>query len=456
MRGTAFASARQNYFGRLKYNYSNRYLAEFQFRYDGSQNFAPGKRFGFFPSVSVGWVLSEENFIKNNLTFFDNLKLRASYGVLGNDKMFVPGTDIPVQYQFLTTYQFDQGYTLGTPVGLVSGIAASGVPNPNATWEKLKSSNIALDGSLFKNALTFTVDLFSQRRSNILAKRNASVPSYTGVNLPYENIGEVSNKGIEITLAHTNRVGDVRYTVGGNFTYVRNKVLFVDEVPGLEAYQRAEGYPIGSYALWKSLGVFQNQQEIDGYPHVSGTVPGDIKLADVNADGKIDEKDRIRIDQTPVPQIVYGINASAQWKAFDLTVLFQGQGRAKTYVLLESGSTGNFFANEVEKRWRPDRPSNDFPRVADKMYTSLSGNAYPNTFWLRNVSFLRLKNVELGYNVPSAVIQKLRLGSLRVYANGFNLLTFDKYKNIDPEGDSQTGVFYPQQKTFNLGVNVGF
>ena len=451
-----FQSTRQNYFGRLNYSFASKYLLEAQFRYDGSFNFAPERRWGFFPSVSAGWRISEEEWFKNSLPSVNNLKLRASYGLLGNDRMRAGNTD--VQYQFLTTYGFDNGYTFGDPVGLVKGIRPDGLPNPSATWEVLKSTNVALEGSLFNRHLDFVVDVFWQQRSNILGKRNASVPSYTGVQLPFENLGKVNNNGVEIQLTHNNNIGGVQYSVGGNFTYVRNRVVYIDEVPGLPDYQRAEGYPIGSFALYQANGIFKSLEEISNYPHVSGTVPGDIRLVDTNGDKVINNKDQVRIDKTNVPRIIYGINLGASYRNFDMTMLWQGQAQAAQYVLLESGSTGNFFASDVADRWSPQNPTGNWPRVADKMYTSLSGNAYPNTFWLRNTDFIRLKNVEIGYNLPATLVSKAKLGGVRVYANGFNILTLTNSanKNIDPEGDQQTATFYPQQRTLNLGVNVRF
>ena len=452
-----FQSARQNYFGRVNYSFASKYLLEAQFRYDGSFNFAPDKRWGFFPSISAGWRISEEDWFKNNVPLVNNLKLRGSYGLLGNDRMRANNTDI--QYQFLTTYGFDAGYTLGDPVGLVKGIRPDGVPNPNATWEVLKSTNVALEGSVFNRHLDFVVDVFWQQRSNILAKRNASVPSYTGVQLPFENIGKVNNNGVEVQLTYNNALkSGIKYSVGGNFTYVRNKVVYIDEVPGLADYQRSEGHPIGSAALYQSGGIFKSLEEINAYPHVSGVVPGDIKLLDVNGDKVIDEKDQVRIDKTNVPRIIYGINLATSYRNFDLSMLWQGQAQSVQYVLLESGSTGNFFASDVADRWSLQNPNGNWPRVADKMYTSLSGNAYPNTFWLRNTDFIRLKNVEIGYNLPSVLVNKVKLGGVRFYANGFNMLTITSAasQNIDPEGDQQTATFYPQQRTLNLGVNVRF
>lgn len=454
--GSGFESARQNYFGRVGYGYGQKYLAEVQFRYDGSFNFAKDKRFGFFPAVSVGWRLSEENFFKEIAPVFNNLKLRASYGLMGNDRLEDPDKN-PIQFQFLTTYGFqDAGYTLGATPGLVKGVFASATPNPNATWEVLKSSNIGLDGSMWKGKVTFELNYFIQNRSNILAKRSLSVPSYTGLVLPFENIGKVSNRGFEMQAAYNNNAGDFVYSFGGNFSFAKNNVEFLDEAPGLEPWQTVTNKPINSPLLWQADGIFQNQAQIDAYPHVAGTQPGDIKLIDYNGDGKIDEKDQFRFPANSTPQILYGITGSASWKSFDVSVLFQGQARATQFVLLESGSTGNFFANDVAKRWSPTNTTGTWPRVADKMYTSLSGNAYPNSFWLRDVWFFRLKNVELGYTLPNALLQKVKMAGARIYFNGFNLFTIDKNKNIDPEGDNNSGIFYPQQRTFNIGVNVKF
>lgn len=450
--GRPFASARQNYFGRVQYNYNDRYLAEFQARYDGSQNFAQDRRFGFFPAFLVGWRISDESWFKSSATSFVNsLKFRASYGLLGNDR-------IP-QYQYLAAYGFDPGYIFGDSPVRQPGLTASGEPNPNVTWEKARTTNIALDASLFDGKLSVTFDYFHTLRNDILIRRNVSVPDYTGLVLPNENLGRLTNHGVDFQITHNNTYGPINVSVGTNFTFARNNVKFLDEISGLPDYQQQTGRSISdpTYGglLYNNLGIFHAQTEVDAYPHVLGAGPGDIKLEDVNGDGTIDANDRIRPRYDNIPEIVYGVPINLTWRGLDLNILVQGQAHVAQYLLLESGSTGNFFAQDAANRWRPDNPNGTFPRVASEMLNSVNG-VYQNTYWLKNAAFTRLKNVQMGYNLPKTLLDKAKIQSLRVYISGFNLLTFDKLKTIDPEGGSAQGWFYPQQKLYNIGLSARF
>ncbi|UHG94368.1 SusC/RagA family TonB-linked outer membrane protein [Spirosoma oryzicola] len=450
--GQPFYSARQNYFGRLQYNYNDRYLVEVQGRYDGSQNFAQARRFGFFPALLLGWRISDEPWFKTPTTAFVNsLKFRASYGLLGNDRI--------AQYQYLAAYRFDAGYILGDTPIRQPGLTAGSEPNTNVTWEKARTANVALDATLFEGKLSVTFDYFHTSRNDILIRRNVSVPDYTGLVLPNENLGRLTNQGFDFQITHNNTYGPINLSVGTNFTFARNRVQFLDEVAGLPDYQQQTGQSISdpSYGglLYQSLGIFRNQAEVDAYPHVLGAGPGDIKLEDRNGDGTIDANDRIRPRYSNVPEIVYGVPINLSWRGLDLAILVQGQAHVAQYLLLESGSTGNFFAQDAANRWRPDNPDGTFPRVASEMLNSVNG-AYQNTYWLKNAAFTRLKNVQLGYNLPKTLLTKAKIQSLRVYLSGFNLLTIDQLKTIDPEGGSAQGWFYPQQKVYNLGLSARF
>lgn len=450
--GQPFASARQNYFGRVQYNFHDRYLAEFQGRYDGSQNFAQARRFGFFPALLVGWRISDESWFKSQSTrFINSLKFRASYGLLGNDRI--------AQYQYLAAYNFDPGYIFGDTPVRQPGLTASTEPNPNVTWEKARTTNIALDAILFEGKLNITFDYFHTLRNDILIRRNVSVPDYTGLVLPNENLGSLTNRGFDFQITHNNTYGPINLSVGTNFTLARNRVRFLDEVSGLPDYQQQTGQSISDPGygglLYRNLGIFHTQTEVDAYPHVQGAAPGDIKLEDVDHNGVIDANDRIRSRYNNVPEIVYGFPINLSWRGLDLTVLVQGQAHVSQYLLLESGSTGNFFAQDAANRWRPDNPNGTFPRVSSEMLNSVNG-AYQNTYWLKNAAFTRLKNLQLGYNLPKTLLDKAKIQSLRIYLSGFNLLTFDKLKTIDPEGGSAQGWFYPQQKLYNLGLSARF
>jgi TonB-linked SusC/RagA family outer membrane protein len=446
--GSSFRNARQNIFGRVNYSYKEKYLAEFQLRYDGSSIFPAGNRFGLFPGISLGWRLSEESAIKR-LSFIDNLKLRLSYGQLGNDKV--------TANQYLDQFGLQSGlFATGDPAGNVAGIGFNRLANPNITWEVAKKYNIGLDGTLFRN-FSFVVNLFKEKRSNILTKRNASIPVLTGISsdqIPDENIGSVENKGFEIELSYAGKIGDFSINLGGNITYAKNKVLFLDEAPNTLSYQRVTGLPIGSFLLYQATGIFKTQAEIDSYPHLPGTLPGDLKYADYNKDGVITASDRVRTDLTAVPQIVYGFNAGLGWKQFDLSLLFAGQAQARQYLLPDAGTIGNFPDSWADNRWSPTNTSGTYPRVTDRSSTTYG--SYQNTFWLRNTSFFRLKNLQVGYNLPKDVLSKIKLSAVRIYASGFNLLTFTSLKDYDPEGNDGNGYFYPQQKIYNLGINVTF
>jgi TonB-linked SusC/RagA family outer membrane protein len=446
--GSSFRTARQNFFGRVNYSFKGKYLAEFQLRYDGSSIFPEGNRFGFFPGISAGWRLSEEPFIKK-LGFVDNLKLRASYGQLGNDKV--------TTYQYLDQFGLQSGlFATGDPAGNVTGIGFNKLANPNITWEVAKKYNIGLDGTLFKN-FSFVLNFFKEDRSNILAKRSSSIPVLSGISsdqIPDENIGSVENKGVEIELNYSGKINDFGINIGGNFTFAKNKIIYLDEAPNTISYQKYTGMPIGSDLFYQASGIFRSQSEIDNYPHLPGTVPGDLKYLDYNGDGIINASDRVRSDLTAVPQIVYGITAGVTWKDLDLTVLFSGQARSQQYLLPDAGTIGNFPSSWADNRWSPTNPDGTYPRVTDRSSTTYE--SYRNTFWLRNTAFLRLKNIQLGYSLPKNFVSKINLAGVRVYTSGFNLLTFTSLKDYDPEGADANGYFYPQQKIYNIGINVTF
>jgi TonB-linked SusC/RagA family outer membrane protein len=445
--GSSYRTARQNYFGRVNYDYKEKYLAEFQLRDDGSTVFPPGKRFGLFPGVSVGWRISSESWLKDSKVI-NSLKLRASYGKLGNDRV--------AAYQYLDNFAYQQSLATGVPPVSTTGISYNKIGNPNITWEVAKKYNIGLDATVW-NDFAVTLNWFKEKRSNILAQRSASIPGVSGITsdqIPDENIGSIQNQGFEVEINYTKKLNDFSFNIGGNFTYNKNKVLFLDEAPNTLPYQKYTDLPLGSDLFYQAAGVFKTQAEIDAYPHLPGTIPGDLKYLDYNKDGQITASDRVRSDKSNVPQIVYGLTAGAAYKNFDLSILFSGQAKVVQYLLPDAGTIANFPSSWADNRWSPTNTDGTYPRADDRSGT-FYGN-YRSTFWLRNTSFLRLKNVQLGYNLPKSLVSKIKLGGVRVYASGFNLLTFTSLKDYDPEGNNETGYFYPQQKIYNLGVNVTF
>ena len=445
--GNSLQTTRQNYFGRINYDYAGKYLLEFQLRRDGSSIFGPGHRFGTFPGVSAGWRLSQENFMKDQ-DWLNELKLRASYGRLGNDKVS--------PYQYLDNFSYSSGiFATGASQNQL-GINYNLLANPNITWEVSNKYNIGIDGTILKH-WTFEFNLFQDKRANILLPLNASIPGVTGIassQIPAENIGKARNRGFDASLNYQKRLDKWSFNIGGNFSYARSKVISEDEAPNTIAYQKGTGQPIGSQLLYQAIGIYKTWDQVNATPHIDGTQPGDLIYKDVNHDGQITYADEVRAGKSSIPWIVYGITAGVSWNNIDLSVLFAGQADAVQYLLPDAGTVGNFPSSWADNRWSPSNPNGAYPRADDRSGTYYSN--YRSTFWLRNTSFLRLKNAELGYTFSPDLLRRAGIRGLRVYANGFNLLTFTHLKDYDPEGNNETGYFYPQQKIYNLGLNVTF
>lgn len=450
--GSASNSASQSIFGRVNYDYAGKYLVEATFRYDGSTFFPKDNRFGFFPGISAGWRISEENFMKQ-FTFLNNLKIRGSYGEMGNDK-------VVTDYQYLKMYESKSDYNYVIGGKDVNGIRPSNIPNPNITWETARTWNIGFEATLWNGLLGVEFDYFKTKRSDMLSKRNAVIPDYTGLQLPEENFGKMQNQGFEVVVSHSNQTNKVKYSLSANMAFARNKVLFTDEAPAAEPYQMATGRPYGSGLYYKYLGVFQTQEQLDSYPAMAGYGLGDFMYEDVNKDGVIDSKDRIRIDSNAMPEIVYGFNATISYKGFDLSVLFQGQANAArsmsgfNNVELNYG-WGNFYQFVAEDRWSLDNPTGTKPRANNILFR----NNEANTLWYTKLGFLRLKNLELGYTLPKSISEKVGASNIRILASGYNLfLLFDDMKKwgLDPEYGADWGGGYSLQRTYNFGINVTF
>ena len=444
--GSATASAYNNYFGRLNYDFKSKYLLEFVFRYDGSQIFPSEKRYGFFPGFSAGWRMSEENFIKNNLPFVNQLKLRFSHGQLGNDRVG--------QYQYLQSYSFGNNYVFGG--NDAAAIYPNTMPNANITWEVSKKTDFGLEASLWNNLLGMEFTLWKENRSNILAQRNLSIPGILGFSaLPSENIGKVDNHGFELVLRHKKTINDkLSYNIDGNVSYARSKIVYMDETPQAEPYQNRTGLPVGATLYYKADGIYHTQAELDAYPHVNGTKVGDVKILDLNNDKVIDSKDQSRFDKTATPEIVFGLNLGLQFENFDLTMFFQGQTNAYNYdgafTALGTSAFDNAIVQRAQNRWTVDNPNGTMPR-SDAFQP---GNT---TFFLYDATFVRLKNLELGYSLPKNIVSKIKMDNIRLYVNAFNLLTWAKeIKWSDPEQGSDGSMYYPQQRVINLGINVKF
>lgn len=448
--GSFSKTARLNYFGRVLYDYDNKYMLQFQFRYDGSQNFPPGNRYGFFPGVSAGWTISKEDFM-SNIDWLNNLKLRASWGQMGNDAV--------AAYQYMILYGLTSGSVFNG--ALASGLSQKNTPNPNITWEVANSYDVGLESSFFGGQLNFEFDWFKSRRTNILTKRNASVPAFTGLSLPDENIGIAENKGIEFMIGHQKAINkDLSYSISGNFTYAKSEVVFSDEVPMAEEYQKSEGHPIGSSLRYKAIGIYSEADIND--PNVAkrpGTMAGDIKIWDANGDGEINSLDQIRQDLTDIPQIVYGLNLGLTWKQFDIQLMFQGQAKVintinDVWVDPSSGGAGNLMTWWTEDMWTPENPDGTKPRLGTP--NKIGGTTFTNI----NAAFFKLKNAEIGYTLPTSIREKIGVANARIYLSGTNLFSIDHMRGmgIDPEatGGGYGGWALNPQRLINIGVNVSF
>ncbi|EAZ82113.1 SusC/RagA family TonB-linked outer membrane protein [Algoriphagus machipongonensis] len=447
--GGAFNRARLNYFGRVAYNYKEKYLAEFLWRYDGSYIFPEDTRFGFFPGVMLGWVVSDEGFWKNSLgSTFDFFKIRGSWGQLGNDQIG--------EYQFLSTYGFSS-YIIGG--AQTKTLYETRIPNRDITWEIANNSNLGFEGQFLQGKIFFEFDLFYNKRTNILWQRNASVPQTTGLSLPAENIGEVENKGFDLNLGVRGGKGEFQYSISANGGYAKNQILFWDESPGAPEWQQSTGSPMNTFLVYQYDGVFPDQQSIDAetldYTAITNNLrPGDMKYKDYDGDGAITPDDRVRMDENNIPTFQGGVNISANWKGFDLAILFQGATGARQYVSAgESGNIGNYFLDIYENRWTIDNPSSTHPRIANRNDQYYSGG---NTYWFRETDYIRLKNLEIGYNLPATITEKVGIRNARIYVNGLNLLTWDKLGVMDPESSNSTGQYYPQARVINTGLSVSF
>jgi TonB-dependent starch-binding outer membrane protein SusC len=414
---------------------------DFNFRYDGSPNFPEGKRFGFFPAFGLGWRISQEDFVSKNFKFIDELKIKGTYGEVGNDQ--VPA------FQYLSLYTFTGGYNFGQTLTPSQGLIAGVSPNPNITWEVAKISNIALEGSFWKGLLGFAVEVFKQKRTNILASRGLAVPAFAAISLPNENFGVVENKGFEVQLTTMKAFGDFSYRFAANMMYARNKVIDIAESPNVPEWQKQTGRILGAIKVYKALGIFRTQADFDASPKPVGALLGDIKYEDVNKDGLINASDMVLVNKSNTPEIPFGSQLSMNYKNFSLFANFAGQTHAWTFFTITGRVNSNSLEDVIVNRWRPGSMDSKYPRL-------LTTGQMTSDFWLKDASFIRLKTLEIGYDFPKRLLSKINVNSLRLYANGNNLFTIDKLKWFDPEGISTFGDFYPQSKVYNIGFNLSF
>ncbi|MGN7722011.1 TonB-dependent receptor [Chitinophaga sp. 22620] len=455
--GSSIPNAYQSLLFRGTYNYNQKYLLELSASYQGSENFPKESRFGFFPSISGGWVLSEEPFIKDNAPYIRFLKLRASYGEVGNDRS---GGD---RFLWFTSWGGADPYYFGSNANQANGWGQGAIGNPGVTWERGKQIDLGLDLQMWNGKLDVTLDLFSQKRRKILISRS-TLSDVFGQSIKAQNIGAVDNKGIEFEISHRNTIGKFRYQIKPNFTYAKNVIVYSDEVTRSFPWMRRTGHPIGTKFGLIADGFFRDAEDVANSPfqNFSAYGPGDIKykkLTGKEYDYIQASFDETRIGYARTPEIMYGATLAAGYGNWDLSVLFQGAAHAD--VLLNNEAVYEFFQSGKVKpfhlgRWTPETAATaTYPRL----HSNTHGNNHrASSFWIRSADYLRLKNAEVGYSLPKRWIDPLSLSYFRIYFNGMNLFTWDKLDDyqVDPEIGDGNGAMYPIQRIWNFGIDVKF
>ena len=448
--GSASESGRESYVGRFSYNYDQKYLLESSFRFDGSQRFAPGKRWGFFPSVSMGWRISKESFFQP-INWINDLKIRASAGLLGNDA--------------IASWQWYQAFNIANPGAVLgsatTGIAPGAIANPDLTWEKSVTCNIGADARLF-DAFTLSLDAFKRHTYDIFGSRQLTAPATFGATLPKMNYGVMDSHGFEIELGYENKIGNnLKYYARGNFAYAVNKIIKWDEVANIKPYKSIIGQPNDLIWGYHSKGIIRTQEQLDALPadyRIWGQVPtlGMLDLQDYRSlltdepDNKVDANDDMILAKHSTPPFTYGFSLGTSWKGISLDIVFQGL--AGYYTIIDTRSAQ---ITPIEKafsfwndHWTPENPNASMPRPRND-----NGAIQASDFWLRNNSFLRCKNLTLSYDLPKKLINKINLEKVRVYFIGTNLfLLEDHIKWKDPEASSLKS--YPLMKNLSLGINI--
>ena len=443
--------------GRFTYSFANRYFGEFNFGYNGSENFAPDKRYGFFPSFGLGWVISNEPFFEGATDIIQYLKLRGTWGQVGNSQI----SGRRFAYLATVTDNGSTSYNFGKNMDQNYGTTAINEYAVDVSWEVADKTNIGLDMRLLNNKLSLQVDLFKESREGIYLRRK-SIPSYFGmINNPYGNIGKVENKGIEVALNYANTWGDWSFSVMGNYSFNRNKVL-EDDSTAAYPWQSTIGNKVGQRFGLVALGLFESKEEIAASPVQTGdTRPGDIKYKDINGDGLINEYDEVPIGWGNIPEIIYGVGFSVGWKNLSLTAMFQGAAHVDTMLsgegvlpFAQGSGRGNLLSN-ITDRWTEQNPRQDafYPRLS---IGTINMNYEKSTWWLKNTSYLRLKNVELSYTLPDRWMKHIRLENARIFIQGVNLLTFSPFDIWDVELGDGRGAAYPNISSASLGLSFNF
>ncbi|NLR61727.1 TonB-dependent receptor [Chitinophaga polysaccharea] len=456
--------AYQSLLFRGTYNYKLKYLLEVSASYQGSENFPKESRYGFFPSISGGWVISEEPFFKDNIKAVSFLKIRSSYGEVGNDRAtndrFPSASN---RFLWFTSWAGADPYYFGTSAQQANGWAQGSIGNPNVTWERGRQVDVGLEARFFRDRLSMTVDYFRQERSKILIPRS-TLSDVFGQGIKAQNIGIVNNKGIEVELSFQDKIGQVSYSIKPNFTYARNKIIYQDEVARAYPWMLRTGHPVGTKFGLIAEGFFKDATDVanNPYQNFSAYGPGDIKYKKLT--GKEYDYIQSSFDETAIgyartPEIMYGASMGLSYKGFDFSILLQGAGHSS--VQLNNESAYEFFQGGKVKpihlgRWTPETAdAATYPRL----HATTNGNNHrASSFWIRSGDYLRIKNAEIGYQLPKQWIKRAGLNYFRVYVNGMNFYTWDKLKDfgLDPEVNDGNGAMYPIQKIWNFGIDVRF
>ena len=441
--------ARRNYFGRISYDYKGTYLFQFSFRRDGSLRFSEEVgRWGNFPSVLAGWRISNEEWWQNNLSFINYFKLRASWGQMGNDRID--------PFQYLNMYGFARGIPLGESKSYEVGLAQVGAPNPAITWEVANMYNFGWESMFLDSKISFETDLFFERRNNILVQRDVSVPRFAGIDLPDENFGIVDNYGIETVLGYNNQMGDFNFGLEGNFAFVRNRIVESDEPERPVPWQVRTGKPQGAQLLYRAIGIFNNWDEVNSTPHVTGAQPGDIIIEDYDGDKEITGADRQLFPLTTTPEITFGLNFNLSYRNWELSGLFQGHGRALRRINpnIQQGLSGNYFMYDAIDRWTPENEDGTKPKAfnwSEEYWRS----SHITTYFYHDMSFVRLKNVQLSYSISRNLVKSIGMKNARVYVSAQNLWLVWAAQDIqDPESRNVNA--YPLMKVVALGAQLTF
>ena len=444
--------------GRFTYGFDDRYFAEFNFGYNGSENFTPKNRYGFFPSVGLGWVISNESFFEPLTNVIQYLKVRGTWGQVGNSQI----SGRRFAYLATVTDSSSTSYTFGKNMDQNYGTTAIDEYAVDVTWEVADKTDIGVDMRLLNNKLNLQFDYFKESREGIYLRRS-SIPSYVGmINNPYGNIGKVENKGFELSVNYANSWGgDWSLSLMGNYSFNRNKVL-EDDSTVVYPWQNTIGNKVGQRFGLVALGLFESYGEIAASPVQTGdTRPGDIKYKDINGDGKIDEYDKVPIGWGSVPEIMYGFGFSVGWKNLSLTAMFQGAAHVDAMLsgegvlpFSQGSSRGNLLSN-ITDRWTEENPRQNafYPRLS---IGNINMNYEESTWWLKDTDYLRLKNIELSYRLPDHWMKRIHLDNARIFIQGVNLLTFSSFKIWDVELGDGRGARYPNIASVSLGVNFNF